>query len=102
MSDLFWSEIYDSKQQRTEKRQKGAFRICDKCKEWQGHSIDCPEVTIESINNLLQRSRKNEEHAKEQAGRWLNQLKAAIGKIAILRHENNKLRAANKKLRDSK
>jgi len=41
------------------------------------------------------------ECAKRQAKRWKKMVHQTQGKIAILRHENNKLRAANDKLRNT-
>lgn len=105
MDANFWTEIYDTKTQNASKRNKSAFLHCDECKAWQGHEITCSKVTIEHIALLLKHARKQEELAKERGAKWLAHLQRLTGKIAILKHENNKLRKANefmrKKLRDN-
>lgn len=95
----FWSEIHDSKVENARQRPKSAFRYCDECKAWQGHEAKCSKVTVEALANLLKQARKNEESVRGKAARWLESLQIATGKNAILKHENNKLRKANNKLR---
>jgi len=99
MDANFWTEIYDTKTQNAGKRNTSAFRMCDECKAWQGHEITCSKVTIEHIAILLQHAREQEERAKERGAKWLAHLQRLTGKIAILKHENNKLRKANDELR---
>jgi len=100
MNEAFYSEIYDAKTQNVRARPTSALRLCDECKAWQGHEITCSQVTIESIAKLLEHSRKSEQAMRDKAARWLEHLQRATGKIAILKHENNKLRKANDKLRE--
>lgn len=93
-----WSEIYDSKDHRIANRDRGPIRFCDKCQQWQGHSIDCSEVTLEGLAALLMQARKNEQHARDRAANYLKHLKMMSGKLAMLKHENNQLRKNNERL----
>ena len=95
----FHNEIYNVKANNTEQREKGPFRHCEKCKEWQGHKADCPNVTVDGINILLQKSYQKEEWARKKAAEWLKQLQLITAKFTVVKHENNKLRAENQKLR---
>ena len=92
MSDSVWTEIHDKKKDRIGKRAKGPFVLCKKCGEWCGHNINCEEVSVESIASLLVTARRNEEWARERAAKFFEDLQRLSGKIAILKHENNKLR----------
>lgn len=93
------NEIHNIKESRVARREKGPFKYCEKCKAFQGHYASCPDVTIESIDALLQKSYSNEECARKQAAKWLSQLQLITAKLTVLKHENNKLRAENRKLR---
>lgn len=97
--DAFYTEVYDAKTQNVKVRPKSAFKFCEECKRYQGHEATCSEVTVESIAVLLKNSRDAEQAARERAARWLEHLQRCTGKIALLKHENNKLRQANEKLR---
>jgi len=88
----FFTEIYDTKTENVRVRSTHALIKCDECGAWCGHEITCSRVTVESIARLLKIARKNEESIRQKAARWLEQLQRATGKIAILQHENNKLR----------
>jgi hypothetical protein len=94
-----YTEIYDTKSNNTKIRPKGKFFYCNECKAWQGHEITCSQVTIESIATLLTHSRDAEQHARNRAAKWLDDANRLAGRVAIFRHENNKLRKANEKLR---
>lgn len=94
-----YTEIYDTKSNNTKIRPKGKFFYCKECKAWQGHEITCSQVTIESIATLLTHSRDAEQHARNRAAKWLDDANRLAGRVAIFRHENNKLRKANEKLR---
>lgn len=93
----YFDEVHDKKQAATVQSQL-TRKYCEHCKSRAGHEMDCPEVTIESINHLLRQARSNQKHAKDQAARYLNDLQRLTGKMAILKQENNKLRANNRKL----
>ena len=98
MNNLY-TEIYDTKSHRIRCRDKGPYHLCPKCKGWQGHELECEDVTVDGIALLLANSRAAEEAAWERAARYHTTLQIMAGKVAILRHENNKLRKANDKLR---
>lgn len=94
----FGSEIYDAKTENVRCRPKGPYVYCEKCKSWQGHEVTCSEVSVESIAMLLAQSRHNEQQIRDKAARWLESLQRLTGKLAVLKHENNKLRKANERL----
>jgi hypothetical protein len=98
MNSDFYTEVYDQKTQNVKIRPKANLGICDECKGWGGHKVDCSQVTIERVKELLDTARKQEESIRLKAARWLEHLQRATGKIALLKHENNKLRWANEKL----
>jgi len=98
MNSDFYTEIYDQKTQNVKIRPKSKLGICDECKGWSGHKVTCSKVTIERVKELLDTARKQEEAMRLKAARWLEHLQRTTGKIAILKHENNKLRWANEKL----
>jgi len=94
----YWTELYDPKEGRP-LRDIPELGMCPKCKKYDGHCLDCPEVTIEQMARIVINSQKQEEYAKTRSKRYWEQLQRAIGKVAVLRHENNKLRAANEKMK---
>lgn len=94
-----YSEIYDTKTLNTRIRPKIYSGKCDECKEFNGHDVTCSKVTVEGIAKLLRVSRISEQVTRDRAARWLEQLQRLTGKLAILKHENNKLRRENEFLR---
>ena len=103
-SDAFYSEIYHAKTENVRVRPKSSmkFRVCEECKAWRGHEVTCSKVTVEAIAELLRQSRDSQEAMRAKAARWLEHLQRTTGKLAMLKHENNKLRKANEKLRASR
>lgn len=99
MSDSFWTEIHDVKKSNIKNRPTSCFKMCHECGVWSGHEVTCSEVTVEAIADLLKFSRKNEQAMRDKAARWLNDLQIMTGKVAILKHENNKLRSENRRLK---
>lgn len=95
----WWNTIYDPKEGRP-LREIPHTGTCKQCGMWDGHRLDCPTVDIEQLAKMVQYARKQEENAKERAKRYWDQLQRAIGKVAILKHENNKLRKKNERLKD--
>ena len=64
-----------------------------------GHNWACPETDIENKNKYiehLQETNKRIDHYREL---MRETIRAHQGKLAILRHENNRLRAANERLK---
>ena len=101
MSDAdFGAEVYQTKVMRTKVQPFPVWRVCNECKARGGHEATCSQVSVESISALLEVSRRAEQKVRDQAARWLEALHGATGKIAILKHENNKLRANGRKLQD--
>lgn len=99
---LMQSEILDSKSQRIREREKGAYSWCKKCGAFRGHEIDCEDVDLVGLAIALKHARQQIDAAKKQASRYYEDLLKVTGKLAMVKHENNKLRAANKKLREEK
>lgn len=94
----WWNQLHDPKEGRPI-RDIPYTGKCGQCGEWDGHKLDCPAVDLEQLARMVKRAQKKEEEASKQAKRYWEQLQRAIGRVAVLRHENNKLRAANEKLR---
>lgn len=97
--DELYSELYDPKRMNVKVRPRRSSGLCSECKKRDGHEYTCSKVTIESMVTLVRQSRENEENIRGKAERWLTHLRRVIGKLALLKHENNKLRKANEKLR---
>ena len=93
-----WTELYDPKKGR-KFRQIPYVGRCDECAAPNGHCLDCPKLTMESLGKLVKMSQAAEEHARERADRYWQMLLEYQGKVAILKHENNQLRKANVRLR---
>lgn len=96
--DVVWTELYDPKEGR-KLRQVPWIGRCGECGALNGHHLDCSKVTMETLGALVKNSQAAEESAREKADRYWRQVVQATGKLAIIRHENNKLRRANEKLR---
>jgi hypothetical protein len=93
-----WTELYDPKVGRKLRQIPFQYK-CDKCGEWNGHKLDCDAVDMEQLYRIAKQAQKAEEHARERADRYWQMLQQYQGKLATLKHENNKLRKANEKLR---
>ncbi len=76
------------------------YQCCVSCGMfgWEDHKPECKLFTPEQQKALKQAQQK-EEHSRKQAANYLEQLQRLHGKIATLRHENNKLRKENEKLK---
>lgn len=94
---LPWTELYDPKQGR-KLREIPYTGQCPTCEQWDGHRLDCDEVDLEQLYLIVKRSQKAEERARTRAARYWDMLQQYQGKLATLKHENNKLRKANKHL----
>ena len=92
-----WTELYDPKNGR-QFRQIPYYGLCKICNGRNGHHLDCPEVTLESLGKLVKVAQAAEEHARQRADRYWKMIQQYQGKLAVLRHENNKLRKANAKI----
>ena len=90
-----YTELYDPKVGR-KLRQIPFGGKCDKCAEWNGHKIDCEKVDTEQLYRIAKSAQAAEEYARERADRYWKMLQQYQGKLATLKHENNKLRKANK------
>lgn len=98
--DIF-TELYDPKVGR--KLRQIPFGVkCEKCGEWSGHALDCDEVDMEQLYRIAKTAQAAEENARKRADRYWKMLLQYQGKLATLKHENNKLRKANEKLRSDK
>ena len=95
---IAWTELYDPKEGRAI-RQIPFSGTCPKCRKWNGHALDCPEVDMEQLAKLVYYAQKQEENAKSVAKRYWEYLQRATGKVATLKLENQKLRQENQKLR---
>jgi hypothetical protein len=93
--------IYDEKHHRVSDM-PGVWRLCDECLVRGGHTITCSQCTPEWLAYLANHAQAQEARARKNAGEYLAALQQMHGKIALLRHENNKLRKANERLRAGK
>lgn len=98
MTDV-WTELYSPKQERIANRREGPFFRCVECGMRSGHSSDCSKVTRDDLIRLAESSIEQEKWVRSRADRYWTALQTATGKLAMLRHENNKLRRANERLR---
>lgn len=94
----WWNTIYDPKEGRP-LRDIPYTGTCGDCGKCDGHRLDCPKVDSEALAKMLLRAQKQEALSKERAKRYWEKLQRAIGKVAVLKHENNKLRKENERLR---
>jgi hypothetical protein len=93
--------IYDEKHYRIATRpQWGGW--CEECKRHGGHTTICSQCTPEWMAYLATHAQDQEARARKYAAQCLSALKMMHGKVALLRHENNKLRKANERLRAGK
>lgn len=92
MTDV-WTELYSPKQERIANRREGPFGRCDECGQFRGR-----KVTREDLIRLAESAIEQEKWVRSRADRYWTALQTATGKLAMLRHENNKLRRANERL----
>ena len=94
------TELHDPKLSRISDREPAWCPECRRCLYGgYGHRPDCSKHSTGDLEYALDRLKKDIAwHSKKTASMW-EQLQRMTGKLAILRHENNKLRAANEKLR---
>jgi hypothetical protein len=94
----WWNQLHDPKEGRPI-RDIPYTGTCKSCGKWDGHQLDCPEVSIEQLARMVKKAQHQEESAKKRSKRYWEQLQRAVGRVAMLRHENNKLRKANETLK---
>lgn len=94
----YWTELYDPKEGRPIRNIEYTGK-CKECEQYNGHRLDCSFVNLEQLAKMVKFAQKQEEDAKKQSKRYWNQLQRAIGRVAVLRHENNKLRKENDRLK---
>ena len=88
---------YDMKTQRV--KLTGNSHWCDLCQRYGGHKEDCTAQTKESLLASVKKAIEREKWARETATNYLRQLQNLHGKLSMIKHENNKLRKANEKLK---
>ncbi len=91
----WYNTIYDPKEGRCPK-----VRVCPLCNRWDGHKLDCPGMTMEAMGREVEGLGKQNDLARGQKNRYWVQLQRAVGKVAVLKNENNKLRKANLRYRE--
>jgi hypothetical protein len=94
-----WTELYDPKDGR-KLREIPMGGTCKKCGKWNGHRLDCEEVDTEQLYRIAKQAQAAEEHARKLADRYWRILQQYQGKLATLKHESNKLRKNNERLRN--
>jgi hypothetical protein len=86
----FYNEAFDVKLLRT--RMVPNPR-CPKCHNWgHHHRPQCESATRGDALRHMEEAQKREKHARERAAEWMSACRQMHGKIAMLKHENNKLR----------
>ena len=99
MSDQdIWTELYDPKEGRKLREIPMQFGKCQECQQFNGHRLDCSSATKEHLYRIAKTAQDAEELARKRADRYWKMLQQYQGKLAILKHENNKLRKANERL----
>lgn len=93
-----WTELHDPKKGR-KLREIPFLGKCPKCEMWNGHALDCDEVDLDQLYRIAKTAQESEARSRERADRYWKMLQQYQGKLATLRHENNKLRKANEQLR---
>lgn len=93
-------QIYDTAGHRLrDSGPQGTSKFCSTCKVYNGHKTNCSEITKEQLAHHLEHARGREKWAIGRVGILRDAITAMHGKFAMLRHENNKLRKVNEKLR---
>ena len=95
-----FGELYSPKENRIEHRAAAEYKYCTECKHYSGHDYTCSKCTNDDLIRIAVGARKAESHIRETAKKYWGLLQIFTGKVAVLRHENNKLRKANEKLRE--
>ena len=93
-----YTELHDPKDSKS-KRWIASTGKCPDCGSWNGHALDCEKVNFKDLYELVKKSQRWEEHYRKLADRYWTMLCQRAGKVSILKHENNKLRKANDRLR---
>ena len=84
---------HDPKGERTVKAVESPVRFCDECRKFlPAHGAGCSKATVDDYGREMARAQKDEQWARKRARHWLGQCRLMHGKIAMLKHENNKLR----------
>lgn len=69
---------------------------CPECKFSQGHSYDCPNLTIDDARTMVKKYSKELEEASARYNKWVKhmveQVNSAKYKYMTVKHENNQLR----------
>ena len=92
-----WVELHDPKEGRKRREIPMQFK-CQECGQLGGHRLDCSSATKEQLYRIAKTAQDAEELARKRADRYWQMLQQYQGKLAVLRHENNKLRKANERL----
>jgi len=92
-----WTELYDPKEGRKLREIPIQFK-CNECEQLSGHRIDCSSATKEQLYRIAKTAQDAESLARKRADRYWQMLQQYQGKLAVLKHENNKLRKANERL----
>lgn len=88
----YCAEAHDPKLMNTKCVPVQGYMWCKDCKKPHSRIWDCPHISFEKIKAEMERSLRAEKWARGKAASHLNDLQKALGKIAILKHENNQLR----------
>ena len=63
-----------------------------------GHNWACPETDVDSKNKYIDHLKDDIKRNNHYRSLMRETIRSHQGKLAVLRHENNKLRAANERL----
>ena len=74
-------------------------KICPECRESWSHGNGCSFKTYENYMADIKLLQDQIRRASEFGSKYYTQLQRTLGKLAQLKHENNKLRKANERLR---
>ena len=92
-----WTELYDPKEGR-KLREIPMQSKCQECEQLGGHRLDCSSASKEQLYRIAKTAQDAEAQARKRADRYWKMLQQYQGKLATLKHENNKLRKANERL----
>lgn len=86
----YYNEAFDVKLLRT---RSVLSPRCEKCHNWgHHHRHQCEYATRGDALHHMDEALKREKLARERAAEWMSACRQMHGKIAMLKHENNKLR----------